>query len=232
MTKIISVLNTKGGATKTTTCINLGPALQEVSGKTVLLVDSDKQALLANFAKNTELEFPDVIQVTDVSSMKNLKNIGASYDYVIVDGTAKDAHITSTTISVSDLVLMPVVPSPIELDGTQAVAQMVTERLLLVDYPPAYFYCSKMKKNHAFSKRMREIIEPFELPVLLTEIQEREVYRDCYGRSESVMDLKTTGYRQARVEMRSMSAEIISILEGGSYKVDTKETGVMEVLHG
>ena len=46
MTKIIAVVNQKGGVAKTTTTIHLGIALTEVE-KRVLLVDLDSQGHLA-----------------------------------------------------------------------------------------------------------------------------------------------------------------------------------------
>lgn len=46
MTKVISILNYKGGVAKTTTTINLGTALW-IMGKRVLLIDSDSQCNLS-----------------------------------------------------------------------------------------------------------------------------------------------------------------------------------------
>ena len=54
-TKVISVLNAKGGVGKSTCCMNLAAGLAR-RGKTILLIDCDTQSNLTNFLTEEDIE--------------------------------------------------------------------------------------------------------------------------------------------------------------------------------
>lgn len=81
MTKIISVLNHKGGTAKTTTTLNLGKALN-ILGYRVLLIDLDAQANLSQ-SLGIEDETVSIAEVFD-QKLKSLpiKKISESFDLI------------------------------------------------------------------------------------------------------------------------------------------------------
>lgn len=83
MTKIISIVNHKGGVGKTTSVANLGKAVS-MQGKKVLLVDTDAQANLTSFFMDANEERPTICDAI-VSGKKLdsiIKNIGENLDIV------------------------------------------------------------------------------------------------------------------------------------------------------
>lgn len=80
MTKIISIINQKGGVGKTTTAVNFGYELAE-KGKRVLLVDLDPQANLTVWMGNYNAE--ELLQITDLFAAEMNEEEYNIKDYIL-----------------------------------------------------------------------------------------------------------------------------------------------------
>ncbi len=110
--KVISFLNPKGGSGKTTAVINVSAAMAR-AGYNIAVVDTDPQMSLTNWSKTGNAAF-DVFTAASEKDVYGIRKDLAEYDFTIVDGAGSLSVITSAAVMVSDLVIIPVTPSPLD----------------------------------------------------------------------------------------------------------------------
>ena len=113
---IISVLNPKGGCGKTTISTNLARALHD-RGQSVLIVGSDPQGSARDWHAASEDNPLELVALDRPNNVKTLRSMAANYDYVVIDGAAKLEDMIAVAIKVSDFILIPVQPSPYDIQG-------------------------------------------------------------------------------------------------------------------
>ncbi len=135
MSKIISVLNQKGGAGKTTISTNLARALH-VDGHKVLLVDSDPQGSARDWSKASEGSVLTVIGMDRPTLDKDIQSIKSGFDFVVIDGAPQIAEMSTAAIKCSDLVLVPVTPSPYDIWACNDLVEIIKARQSVTDGLP------------------------------------------------------------------------------------------------
>ena len=121
--KVISFLQTKGGVGKTTCVINVAQALA-MSGVDVAVVDTDPQASLQNWNKANLAQFTIYAAESEKDVYRVRKEL-QHHDYVIIDGAATLSVITHSALMVSDLVIVPVTPSPLDFSASSSVLDVI-----------------------------------------------------------------------------------------------------------
>lgn len=115
---IVAILNTKGGAGKTTTALNLalGRALE---GRDVLAVDGDRQGTLLAALGNRGARLPAVAvaQYVDGQTMRQQVLLAAKrYSDIIIDcGGGTDSSVMRAAMILADLVVIPFQPRSYDL---------------------------------------------------------------------------------------------------------------------
>jgi chromosome partitioning protein len=121
--KIIAFLNPKGGSGKTTATINVSSCLAS-SGKKIAVVDTDPQMSLTNWNKAEKAAF-DVYTAASEKDVYQVRKDLAEYDFVIIDGAGSLSVITSAAVMVSDLIIIPVTPSPLDFSAAGSVVTVL-----------------------------------------------------------------------------------------------------------
>lgn len=139
--KILVVLNGKGGVGKTTTAINLAATFSE-HGR-VLLVDADPQASATWWVERSSKGIGfDLAQETDATLLSGLRKVG-DYDIVVVDTPpALGSDALAAVVPAADYVVLPTPPAPMDLAAlietvrSAVTPQGVAHRVLLTRVDP------------------------------------------------------------------------------------------------
>lgn len=208
MSKVISVLNLKGGSGKTTIATNLAIAFA-MSGKKTLLIDTDKQeSALDWYGKRSEdLANINCISLSDSKALK--KQILAfceTYEIVIIDGAPQVDIMASISIMLSDLILLPVAPSPYDIWATEGMVERIENAQAVDDSIKAFFLINRDFSRTKISVEAVQALQKFSLPLLKTKIGNRTIYADSAIIGESVLD--DTSNPKATTEINALYNEI------------------------
>ena len=206
--KVISVLNQKGGSGKTTIATHLARAIQ-LKGFSVLLVDSDPQGSSRDWAAVNEENPVPVVGIDRPTIERDLKRI-AEKDYVIIDGAPQAADLAISAIKASDIIIIPVQPSPYDIWATSDLVDLVKQRIEMTDGKlKAAFVVSRTIKGTKIGKEISVALSDYGLPVLKTSITQRVIYPTSASIGSSVLDEEPTG--EASKEINNLTNEILSI---------------------
>jgi chromosome partitioning protein len=185
--KVISVLNQKGGAGKTTIATHLATSLR-LAGHTVLLVDSDPQGSARDWAAVREDHPLSVVGMDRPTIERDLKSI-APVDFVIIDGAPQAADLAVSAIKASDFALIPVQPSPYDIWATSDLVDLVKQRIEITDGKlQAAFVVSRAITGTNIGKEITGILEGYELPVLESRIHQRVSYPGTAAGGSTILE--------------------------------------------
>jgi len=112
---IISVVNTKGGVTKTTTSMYLASEMKRrYPERSVLVADLDKQGTATEWADLAEDNGQPLPFKVDVSNTKRIARLAEQMgpdDFLVIDTPPGDASVIQAAVDISDFVIIPTRPS-------------------------------------------------------------------------------------------------------------------------
>lgn len=213
MTKVIAILNQKGGVGKTTIASNLGEGLKR-NGLSVLLVDSDPQGSLRDWNEASEGSILPVVGLDRETLPKDIEAIKQGYDYVIVDGAPQSARLAGAAVRAANFVIIPVTPSPYDVWAASDLVDIVKARQVATDgQPPAYFLISRARKNTKLGAEVIEALEDYELPTLVARTTHREIY--ARSAADGLTVYQDQSAKDAIHEMDSIKQEVLEVLKNG-----------------
>lgn len=205
---IISVLNPKGGSGKTTICTNLARSLHD-RGYSVLLVDSDPQGSARDWHAANEGNPIELVALDRPNNVKTLISMSANYDYVVIDGAAKLEDMIAACIKVSDLVLIPVQPSPYDIWAASDLVDFIKARQEVTDgLPNASFVISRIVEGTRLGSDVRKVLDEYGLPVCNTAITQRQVYPQSASEGMTVYDADNL---KAIAETTALTDELLTV---------------------
>ena len=170
---IISFLNQKGGVGKTTLAIHVADALSRRQ-KRVLLVDADPQGSALDWAAARQGEplFP-VAGLPRPSIHKELPALAKGFDVVIIDGPPRVYDVARSAIMASDLVLVPVQPSPYDVWAAKEIIDLMGEAMVFKPDLKSAFAINRKIVNTALGRDVVDALADYPIPVLRSAICQR-----------------------------------------------------------
>ena len=205
---IIGVLNQKGGVGKTTLSLNLASAYAD-EGQKVLIVDADPQGSSLRWssarAEGIAPLFP-VVGMAKPSISRELPVMAKDYDVVVVDGAPRVSELGRAAIMASDVILMPVQPSPFDIWATEDTVQLIREAQQFKPSLIAAFAVNRKIANTAIGRDVLDAFAEADFPVLTAQVTQRVLYAESAMQGLSVVEVAR--YGDAAREIRKLAAEI------------------------
>ena len=211
MPKVIAILNQKGGVGKTTLAVHIATALAR-SKRTVLLLDADPQASALDWAaaRHGEPLFP-VVGLPKNSIHKELPALAGSFDFVIIDGPPRVYNVAQSAIMASDLVLVPVQPSPYDVWAAKEIIDLMNEAAVYKPTIRKAFVINRKIANTAIGRDVTEALSEYPIPVLHTPICQRVAFAESATKGLTVYELDPD--MRASHEMNQLVEEVEELLK-------------------
>jgi chromosome partitioning protein len=203
----VSILNTKGGVGKTTLAVNISRALI-MTGQKVLLIDSDPQGSARDWHANSNGELLNVIGIDRPTLDKDIRAVSYNYDWIIIDGAPHLSKMDIAAIKCSDIILVPVQPSPYDLWASSDLVNLIKERQAIADMKPkAAFIINGRIANTRIGRDMREALTEYNLPVFKSLTFQRVIYKNTAAYGSTVLDYDPDC--EAAKEIRAITQELM-----------------------
>jgi len=229
MAVVIAVANQKGGAGKTTTCMNLAGGLS-VAYQT-LVIDADPQASATewrNSSEESKLPF-ELISLASPTIHKELPRLlsRADYEIVLIDcppggaGRGSDHRfraddITRSALLACDVVLVPVQPTPMDYRAAGSLLPVLLDVAAVKPGLRLLIVINRKQSNNRLGREAREAaaqwfqVEGVSVVVLETEIHNRTPYAEAPASGKSVLDYAPGS--KAAEEIEFLTKEVIECL--------------------
>lgn len=214
-TKIITVANQKGGCGKTTITMQLAGALAYNKFK-VLVVDADPQGTATRWASNAEDDNPFPARIAGLSAAgakvhNEVKKYFGEYEYILIDcPPAVDSLVPQSALMVSDLVLVPIVPSPADVWAAVGIQHLIERIQDINNGLKARLVVNMCQGNLSLTKEVLDLLSDFGIELLPSQISLRTAYRQSAVFGKSVHWIKDAG--KARFEIEFLKDNVLNIL--------------------
>lgn len=204
---IFGILNQKGGVGKTTLSVNLAACLAR-TGARVLLIDADPQGSALDWAaaRQTAPLF-SVVGFPRPTIHKEIAQIGQGYDHIIIDGPPRVTDLARSAIMASDIVVIPVQPSPYDIWAAEEVVKLIEEARIYKDSIKSVFVVNRKITNTAIGRDVRDALAAYPVHVLQASVAQRVVFAEAAAQGQAIFEVPAAG--PAVAEMEAVAAELM-----------------------
>lgn len=200
----ITVGNLKGGTAKTTTSVYLALALGKL-GRTVL-IDADPQGSALDWSVNS-VDWPTSVTVIPWSTRdlsRRVKEVAADYDHIVIDTAPQHDVIMRQALLVTDHLIVPVTPSPLELRRLPHTFDLAAE---IDGISPVYarvLLCKTRSGTKSAAEAREMLTDDLDLPVFDAQTSLWESYLLAWGTAPD----DPLEYGEILKELQAVDAEI------------------------
>lgn len=207
---IIGVLNQKGGVGKTTLSVNIAAQFAK-EGARVLLIDADPQGSALDWAAARQGDsLFSVIGLPRATIHKEISQVGQGYDVIFIDGPPRVTELARSAIMASDLILIPVQPSPYDIWAADEVVKLISEARIYKENIKSAFIINRKIVNIAIGRDAETALEAYNTKVMASTIAQRVVFAEAASQGLAVFEVAQES--AAAKEIEAAANEIREIL--------------------
>ncbi|HVB83341.1 MAG TPA: ParA family protein [Rhodanobacteraceae bacterium] len=183
----ILIASRKGGCGKTTLVSNLA-AYWAQKGKRTVVLDADRQASSFHWCARRPETVPGVLAI-DATRRGALDRIPVDAERVLIDTPAgSDADSLAALLDSADAVLVPVLPSPIDLEATAPfLAELAAVPRIKRGRLPVALVANRLKPWTRASQDTLESLRAMPFP-LAAELRDSQAYALLAGLGKGLFD--------------------------------------------
>ena len=185
---VVGFLNQKGGVGKTTLAIHVAEALAR-QGKKVMLIDADPQGSALDWAASRQGDpLFAVAGLPRASIHKELPTLAKGYDVVLIDGPPRVYDVARSAIMASDLILIPVQPSPYDVWAAKEIVDLMREATVFKPNLKSAFVINRKITNTALGRDVSDALAEYPVPVLQASICQRIALAESAAHGQTVFE--------------------------------------------
>jgi chromosome partitioning protein len=230
---VIAFASPKGGAGKTTSALVLALLLATIDDVTV--IDADPNHPIADWMKggNAPSRLKCVARVNEENILQRIQEAAEDSTFVIIDLEGTASKIVLYAIAEADFVVVPTQGSPLDAKQASRVIRVVRERKKLTrPYAVLLTRTNPHIRTRSLGHIQKSLIDAG-IPVLETELNDREAYRAIFGFDQTLDGLdpaQVPNIEKAKRNVAEFAHEIMTRIKAaqGDGK-DDEETLPAEV---
>jgi len=203
---VVALVGNKGGAGKTTLCVNLASALAEKAPTVVLDADPQRSSLQWREIADRADAVPVIDAVDDLADL--VRESAPDYDFVVID-CPPSVHSSQTRAALErcDLALIPVQPSPLDLWATTHIEDEVKVARATNPELRAVLVINQLEPRTRLSQMVRRGLSELGLPTAESAVRRRVAFRSSALEGRSVLELGSRG-KAAAQDIRELIDEV------------------------
>jgi chromosome partitioning protein len=207
---IVSLLNQKGGVGKTTLAVHIATYLAQ-RGYKVLLVDADPQASALDWSASREGErLVTVIGLPTRNLHKEIQGHLDNYDMIVIDGPPRVNELARACIMASDVVLVPVQPSPLDIWASRETLELLREASVFKENLKSAFVINRRIVNTAIGRDVTDTLANFDPPVFASAICQRVAFAESATQGKTVLEVEPES--TAASEIKLLTSELLNFV--------------------
>lgn len=210
---VIGITNLKGGVGKSTISQNLAVCLAH-RGYKVCVLDTDlgqRSSMKWAAQRGDDVPAIPVLGTEADNVIRDAKEKEKHYDVVIVDGSPQLELAQVKTLTASDIVLVPISPSALDIWSMQQfLAKYEQVKAAKGDGIQGYIVPNKFSGKTRLEREVAEALDTMGVKVMQSRLADRVAYREAPISGLGVFELKND---KAREEISHFADEVEAIMK-------------------
>jgi chromosome partitioning protein len=208
---LIAIANQKGGTAKSTIASLLLLWLHD-AGINVALLDTDEQQTSSNWVSRAEPAIP-IIVAHDIDGIRQARaKLSETHSIIVADTPGSSSDAGHTAVLLADCVVVPLQASRVDVLAIKDSLKYIrlAREMSGGQRPDAKIVLTFTAKGDVQTRRLRDQLAGFDVPIAVNEIRRLNAFRDAFG--TSVTRSMTREAREAARDVENVFQELFGDL--------------------